>query len=682
MGKVSLGFIAFTAEQASVALSVGAELGEHVSQPLTIEMAEAAKPESVSRAGRHLESKCQAVVTSAGIATELRDQLSIPVVHYGLSRADLLEALYRASQKGRKVAVFLHPLQDCDLGVWPGVLGIEVRRVTLESRGQAQQAVAQSKAQGVEVVVGGSMVGKFARDMGLRHELISIGKESIRQAMEKAVDIVRAVNRERENNLRFQALVDAADQGVIFVDEEGRAAYANDLACRILRLSRHTLVGKSLLSALGNVLTPEAQHELAGGIVGEDPRPLKGTLLRFRDGGGIVATTTPVVTDGIRLGALLGFTEVSRLQRVEARVRRQLAEAGLVARYRLEDILGQSAAILEARLRAKAYATTDSAVLICGETGTGKELFAHAIHSLSARVAGPFVAINCSALPKELMESELFGYEEGAFTGTRKGGKQGLFELAHGGTVFLDEIGTMPFDSQARLLRVIQEKEVIRVGGTRMIPVDVRVIAATNCDLAKKVRSGEFREDLFYRLNVLVLEVPPLRERREDVPLLFVHFLSRAAPDIYHRVMPLGEAITGLLEEHDWPGNVRELENLVHRFVALARHHPDDCRMLLEGLLKDALPSGNQPACPPTDGVRAGPDRLRGTPREPVPYRDAIQQAERELLYSIGEQVNWNRKEMAGKLGISCTTLWRKLKNAGISDFRLAPVAHPPSDTR
>ncbi|MBC7338244.1 MAG: sigma 54-interacting transcriptional regulator [Firmicutes bacterium] len=679
MGRAKLGFIAFTPEQVAAALAAARSLAGRVTQPLAIETAEAADPESVFRAGRILERTCQAILASPGIAAELERALSVPVVRISLPRAELLDALYRASRKGRKVATILHAHHECQLGVWPTVLGIQVRQIQIQNREQARQAVAQCKEHGFEVLVGGTMVGRYAREHGLEHELVGMGEESIRHALEKAADLVDALEREREENLRFQALLDAADQGVVFVDKEGTAKYANDLAFRILGLRRAALLGNNLLSAMSDSLTPEAWRQLAQALGEKDPVRLKGSLLRYRDGSGIVVTSTAIVATGGRLGTLLSLTEVSRLQRVEARVRRQLAEAGLVAKYHLEDILGTSPAITQARLQAKAYAATDAAVLVCGETGTGKELFAHAIHNLSPRAAGPFVAINCSALPKELMESELFGYEEGAFTGTRKGGKQGLFELAHGGTIFLDEVGTMPLESQARLLRVIQEKEVIRVGGTRMIPVDVRVIAATNCDLTEKVNLGEFRQDLFFRLSVLVLEVPPLRARPQDVPVLFLHFLQQVAPDMCRQLTPLDQEITAMLQRHHWAGNVRELQNLAHRFAALARQHPGDPRRLLEATVAEALDSHRRPPYP--WAVTAKPVCTQPPGTAEVPYRDALREAERTLLHRVGEQANWNRKEMARLLGVSTTTLWRKLKRAGISDFRVMPVAHTGPET-
>ena len=229
---------------------------------------------------------------------------------------------------------------------------------------------------------------------------------------------------------------------------------------------------------------------------------------------------------GYSHGAVATFQPIGAIQASEQKIRLTSHKRGLIAKNTLADIAGESDPIVQAKEQAKLYAQSDSTVIIVGETGTGKEIFAQAIHNASPRARGPFVAINCAALPENLLESELFGYEGGAFTGARKEGKPGLFELAHGGTIFLDEIGEMSLAVQARLLRILEEREVMRLGGDRVIPVDVRVIAATNKDLFHKVTQKSFRQDLFYRLCVLQLRLPPLRERLEDIPHLLERFFK------------------------------------------------------------------------------------------------------------------------------------------------------------
>jgi transcriptional regulator with PAS, ATPase and Fis domain len=299
------------------------------------------------------------------------------------------------------------------------------------------------------------------------------------------------------------------------------------------------------------------------------------------------------------------------------------------------------------RLRKDALkaAATHLPVLISGESGTGKELFAQAIHHASARRLYPFVRINCAAIPQELMESELFGYEQGAFTGAFYKGKPGKFELAHHGTVFLDEIGDLPLHMQPKLLRVLEEKELERVGGTAVIPVDFRLIAATNQNLEQMVADGRFRRDLFYRLNVFPLKVPPLRERREDVLPLTHHALDRILQDSPGKALRIDSAAEKMLRDHDWPGNARELCNVLERIVS---------SMDGETVLPHHLPF---PVFSPKGGSAV---------REPLRLREAMARAEEQALRSALAMANGNKARAANLLGIHRTLLYKKMQKHGL----------------
>jgi transcriptional regulator with PAS, ATPase and Fis domain len=285
-----------------------------------------------------------------------------------------------------------------------------------------------------------------------------------------------------------------------------------------------------------------------------------------------------------------------------------------------------------------------------GETGTGKEILAHSIHNLGRRKRLPFVSINCSALPDQLLESELFGYDEGAFTGSRRGGKAGLFEIAHNGTIFLDEIGTTPKNVQTRLLRVLQEKEVMRIGGDRMIPVDVRVITATNKNLAKEVNEGRFREDLFFRINVLKIYIPPLRERSEDIPLLIKALIKRASEK--YGIIPLSipESSVKELLKYYWPGNVRQLESFIERLILLSdsKFKTNIFNELLYELYEYSSTARNQTKA------------TAGSFKETIQHKN--KEFEAELLRKTLAETNFSKSKAAEKLGISRTSLWRKLK--------------------
>jgi transcriptional regulator with PAS, ATPase and Fis domain len=367
----------------------------------------------------------------------------------------------------------------------------------------------------------------------------------------------------------------------------------------------------------------------------------------------IVTNRVPIVVGGRPVGVVCTFNEADRIRRAEQNLRGSLKAKGFRARYRLDDLVTRDGALLALKELAAIYAATDATVLLEGESGTGKELFAQGIHTTGSRAKGPFVPVNCAAIPESLLESELFGYEEGAFTGAKRQGKSGFFEMAHKGTLFLDEVGELPLAIQARLLRVLQEREIIRVGGARVIPVDVRIICATNRNLAGWMESGNFRPDLYYRLNVLPLRIPALRERKDDIPLLAEIFLKANLPTEFP--FPgegaFGE-IASALRVHDWPGNVRELRNAMERLAIAASVQPG--KPLKSILLQVWTPvtrhglSGRNAFCAGGGGLK---EMTRAFEREAI----------RALLDAHGQ----NQAEVAGILGISRMSLWRKIREEG-----------------
>ena len=319
-----------------------------------------------------------------------------------------------------------------------------------------------------------------------------------------------------------------------------------------------------------------------------------------------------------------------------------------MAKNKFENIIGESNIIMETKRKAFTYASVDSTVLIKGDTGTGKELFAQSIHNSSKRKLHPFVAVNCAVLPESLLESELFGYVRGAFTGAKSEGKAGIFELAHKGTIFLDEIGEMPVGIQPRLLRVIQEKEIVRIGGEKVIPVDVRILAATNRNLYDDVKSGKFRADLYYRLSVLVLPLPPLRERQGDIRILASHFLRFYAKKYSLTIDGIDEEAFEVLEKMDFPGNVRELSNLIERSIVLSKSDHIGKKELLDALDEEEKNNSSP--------VLRDPGLLREN-KFTIPCQEQKRLILEALMKSGG-----NKAEAARLLGIGRTSLWRKIK--------------------
>lgn len=499
---------------------------------------------------------------------------------------------------------------------------------------------------------------------------------SMSEAIERELALERSLHEIRTLNRFLGTVFDSIRDGLVAVSSDGNIMRANEAALRIFGIEAGDALGKPIDAALG--LFPSVVQILKQ----SKHREFKEHEISIRTGHGTTRCLVTIRTlrnaSGDSIGTLAVF---DKMERVRSLVRRMV---GAQARFTFDDIVGESPSLLDAVKLAKVASRTDSRILLYGESGTGKDLFAQAIHNASARKDGPFVAINCGAVPTELIESELFGYEEGAFTGARRGGKPGKFELAEGGTLFLDEVESMPLEMQVKLLRALADDQVMRIGGTEMIPINVRIIGATNRNLAEEVRAGRFREDLYYRLNVVSISIPPLRERRDDIPLLVRHFLDRyrsggsrgphaRGADLRFTISP--EALE-ILEGYEFPGNVRELQNVLERAMISASE-------------KQEGPSGElviTPECLPKEVF--APDRLPAptsltspTPSTPptslTPYDAHIQSMEsieRDAIVRALALCNGNISRAAAMLGIGRSTLHRKLRK-----YNIVPDRHSVS---
>ncbi|AWI04193.1 sigma-54 interaction domain-containing protein [Clostridium drakei] len=379
-------------------------------------------------------------------------------------------------------------------------------------------------------------------------------RESYREIVTTNIGLSNVMGLSNRFESELDILLQILDDGIIGIDAEGIIRTYTEVAENIVGYKKNQVMNKH-----GLEIMPDIPFKLAL----ENLEAVKEKLIKI-NGYDIVASVHPIIHSGKLYGAVAIVRKFSDIEKNQHKLRQQLIGKGHIAKYNFQDIIGESEAVKNCKNIAKRMAKSDSSVMITGETGTGKEMFAQAIHNSSQRKKYQFVAVNCGALPESLLESELFGYEEGAFTGARKGGKPGLFELAHNGTLFLDEIGEMPINLQMRLLRVIQEREVMRIGGDRLIKVNIRIIAATNRNLKEMVRKGEFREDLYYRLNVLPLKIPPLRDRKKDI-LFLINKMKNEFKSNFH----FTEASKEMLINHNWRGNIRELKNYVEYLANL-----------------------------------------------------------------------------------------------------------------
>ena len=423
-----------------------------------------------------------------------------------------------------------------------------------------------------------STIVELVQRLGLMEQLgDDISGQHLREITRLLREIDRAGKRVSDMRDTLQVLADYAPNGILYTDLAGRIILGNHAMAAVLRMEAGAMTGRPVWE-----------------VVPELPETLESSLVLTLGGQEMVAWERPVQQGAAAVGRIFVFETGHAIQTLEHELRRKTRKSEHEARYTFHDILSCSPRMQPVLDYAQRVAQSDSTILIQGETGTGKELFAQAIHNASKRRQGPFVPVNFAAFPMSLLESELFGYEEGAFTGARKGGRHGLFEEAHGGTIFLDEIGDAPLEFQVRLLRVLQERQVRPVGGRKLIPVDVRVIAATNRDLGLEVKQGRFREDLFYRLSVVPLRMPSLRERPEDIPLLIDQFIRRFSHGRHTRA---GAIITPETLEHlrgyAWPGNIRQLMNVVEFLLSTSEEQKlVQIEHLPEYLVQPRGPSG------------------------------------------------------------------------------------------
>jgi PAS domain S-box-containing protein len=473
------------------------------------------------------------------------------------------------------------------------------------------------------------VIGLVAFDKTQRETLLG-NKEQFLLFVRHMGTLVASKVSETENSDRLGAIIESIHEGVIAVNNAGQVTHCNRKGEELIRLGRPEILGQNLLAILPRSSITEVVATGKGYVDREETCDRGGERLRF------MVTAKPLFSGDRTIGAVASLRDCRDVYRMVTDM------TGGGGGCSFEDIKGTSEALTEVKERALKIAASNSTVLIMGESGTGKDLFARAVHAASPRASGPFVTVNCGAIPETLLESELFGYEGGAFTGARREGKAGKFELASGGTIFLDEIGDLPLHLQVKLLHVLQRREVERIGSQKVTPVDVRVIAATNHDLEEMLGEGEFRIDLFYRLSVIPLRVPPLRERRGDIAVLVDHFLSKHSSLARKFVGGAGKEVLDLFYRYDWPGNVRELENVVEYAVNME--------------------SGS------VITLASVPSRVRTSPPEQgpeIPLRERVALFERSLigqyLQRFGNTLEGKRRA-AQALGIGQATLYRKIK--------------------
>ncbi len=591
-------------------------------------------PDNITEQGRILKDKgAKAIIARSGGYRHTVGKVNVPVINLKITTLDILHAIKTASKYKKDIVLIISDLEYFDYDEWKDMISAKIiierfyKKEDIETR--VKKYVEQKDS---VVIVGGGIPCIYAKRLGIDNIPIGASDESIYDGVAYAKELINSLYEQNYKNEVLKTTLDGVHDAVVEINQEGNIMLFNERAEELLNKHSGDVIDKKLVD-----VCPELDFvmEVLESKVNKYNEIKK--LKRIT----ITANTSILSVDGHIHGVLCSFQDITRLQSLEKKIRYELNKKGLVAKYRFEDIIVNDPAMKNTVAKAIKIGLSDSTVLIYGESGTGKEMIAQSIHNIGSRKDEPFVAVNCAALSENLLESELFGYEEGAFTGARKGGKPGLFELAHKGTIFLDEINSVSPNLQAKLLRVLEEKEIMRIGSDYIIPLDVRIIAAANEELKRMVEERTFRSDLFYRISILEINIPPLRKRKKDIIPLFKYYVKRLSEK--SDVPEINSEIEERIMSYSWPGNVRELKNVAQRYLIFNEIDLHENQIIKDK--KELIHADSKIDC----------DKV-------VDLREINRFVEEKIIEMLSNQ-GMTKTEIAKKLGISRTALWKKTKS-------------------
>lgn len=592
--------------------------------------------EGLESARQAIKEGAEVIISRGGTYEMIKAHTNLPVVEVKVTAFDLIESFKEAKQADSSglIGVIGYPNVIMGADVIAEVMGLKTELFEITSTSDIAAEVDRQIGLGIRVFVGDGNVESAVSKYNGTTILVKSGSQAIRNAIQEAEGILYAARQEKEKAQQFATIIDFVHDGIIAINNQGLVTVFNSASEKIIGLERQEALGRAITEVI-----PETRLL----NILKTKRAEIGDIQKLNNDTVIATNRVPVVVDGAVRGAVATYQDITEVQKLEQKIRIRLSEKGFVAQYKFSDIVHQSAVMAECIRTAQKFSGNDASVLISGPTGVGKELFAQGIHNSSRRKNSPFVAINCAALPEALIESELFGYVEGSFTGAAKKGKAGLFEMAHGGTIFLDEISELPMMLQGRLLRVLQEKEVMRIGDSKLVPVDVRVICASNRDLREMVGQKLFRGDLYFRIAILSLYIPPLRDRLDDVEILSSYFVNESALRYRKGKMTLGPQALEFLRSYVYEGNVRELQGMIERAVVVC-----ESRVIA---VEDLVTVQNK--------CDSAQDDERGAF---FPEGQTLKEMEDAYIQRVYEKTNGSIKAASTILGIDRTTLWRRLK--------------------
>lgn len=586
---------------------------------------------------RKLEKEgAKIIVTRGGTYRLVSEALSIPVVEIKVSAFDIIESFDKLQDPNEVIGLAGYTNVVYSFDILKKFIPNKVIKIELKKESDISTVIEEYKNKGIKTFIGDSNVRGIVEGLNCREIVINSQRESILTAIQEARRINRTTREEQTRAQQITTMTDFVHDGIIAIDANENITIYNKAAEKVFGVPYDKAINRKVGEVIPNTMLP---------YVLKTGETQIGEIQNLGDSK-ISSNRAPIRVNGEVTGVVATFQDITELQSIEQKIRRSLDRRGFVAKYNFSHIIHASDTMKKCIEMAKKYSRYDTPIHICGESGVGKELFCQSIHNNSSRREGPFVAVNCAAISPTLIESEFFGYAEGSFTGAKKTGKPGVFELAHRGTLFLDEISEIPMELQGRLLRVLQEKQVMRLGGDKVIPVDVKIITASNKYLKKMVEDGQFRKDLYFRINILTLRIPSLANRKEDIILLAEHFIKRYSKRYNKKELEITPRIREILSNRTYEGNIRELENLMERCVILSSF---SC--LVEGSDNDHF----------KDLIEASEEDIVFL-EVAASKEQGLKEIENAYINMIYNKTGKNINKACEILKINRTTLWRRLK--------------------
>jgi|SRR5690625_4622145 len=574
---------------------------------------------------------------------------NIPAISFKITSFDILSNIAKVYKGYNNIAIAI-PLDQglYNFSFLSEIFGVKIQMIFFESEEDLREEIKEFSISG-GFVIGSSLSVSIAKEYNLDGCLVYTMQSTIDDSIYRAKEIIHFKEKEEKKKLEIETIINTIKDGILSTDYDGGITLVNPTALNMLGIKNSSLIGYNIKDAV--------PANIKDRFIGNDT--FENSILDINTHS-LVMNKIPITLNEVIKGYTYVFHDITKIQNMDNKYRIKNKNSSWVAKSNFNDIICESKTMKKVMSHAKRFAESDSTILIKGDTGTGKELIAQSIHNYSSRRQFSFVPINCAALPDNLLESELFGYKDGAFTGASQKGKKGLFEIAHKGTIFLDEINSTSVSFQVKLLRVLQEKEIIPIGSDEVVKVDIRIIVATNMNLFDLIARNKFRADLYYRINILEINIPPLKNRVEDLPALISEYYSNY-PVFLDSIKNKITTISRILSCYEFPGNVRELNNILERFMLLCDIKKLDKEDYLKEILLDNIDK---------EKINSSDlDSQLYINIKDKTYEEAIQDHERNLIQYYYKKFKGNKTKLANSMNITRSTLYKKINELELHEL-------------